>query len=149
MSTKITNAMRKVRREMLDAVIARVEAGEPLPMAERIFAVRILEKLKEGYDPREDVGAKPKTGAPPTTRGPQKWMAIHYLKLCAEHSGTLAKTHAGTVADRWNTTSKVVMNAASKHRNSVAQVLELVTLEQIESTVKEIVKKPAPHRNHG
>jgi hypothetical protein len=135
----------KARREQLDGLIAVVRAAGPLEGPEWLLALRVLEEVRDGYDPRAYFGIAPKSGRRPSTIGWQKWMAIHFLKLVEEQPDVLAKVHADDVATAWGVSPGTVRNNSSKHGEDVP--VAFVTLQQCEDFATIFREKPRIHRN--
>jgi len=74
-----------------------LHADQPIDLLQWVQLIRIIDTVLEGYDVRKQYGIKTKPGAPPSTRSLRKWMALHFLALCADDPNTDPKVHRRTV----------------------------------------------------
>lgn len=141
---KPTRAMFAYRRRTLRSILLATRTGEALEPPERIELERILQYIDAGLDVRKYYGIKPKRGAPRTTRGLQRWIAIDFWQLRLGDQKHPDKVACARVAQRWNLSESRVETIAQKQGAGVRTLAQSIDRASLDATLQELI--PEYHR---
>jgi hypothetical protein len=133
------------RRRQLDELRSQIAKGlngpVTLDFAHTLLALRILEDVCFGYDPRDYFEIKHKSGPRPKADKIREILAtLYFLKLRELYPDELEKTHRATVAQKAGIKSDSTLRAIIKvHRDYCAELLvkdaDSFTLEYLQKVV--------------
>jgi hypothetical protein len=131
-----TAARRATLRQLIARTKASVVSGGTFDATDCLAMLRILETVNEGRDAREWFAIKPKRGAPPSTRGSQKWIAAHYWALRVTDPKHTDQAARDAVANLWGISGERVYAIARPERRKSERIVAALGLSVIETTVR-------------
>lgn len=123
------------QRDRIKQLRESLHPGRAISEAQWLQLVSLLDTIVEGYDVRDQLGIKPKSGKPPNARSLRQWIAVHFEALKCDEPDTDDKVHRGTVAQAWGITDNSVRKLAAEHGEKARAVLAGAGIEAVFQSV--------------
>ena len=150
---RILRGHQAARREYLDQLIEHLESGVAsgvtLTNAEVLTALRVLEDVQAGYDPRPYLGITPKPGPRATTTVRDELLAAYVMRLALEHPRIPIKAHCVTAATYTSYPMSRIRKAVSEYREAatlVAGQMDTDTLREMLCNLAVFQRSPGEPR---
>jgi hypothetical protein len=120
---------RQAGRKDLGALAARLHTGMAhdgavLTATDCTLAFHVIDDVLTGYDPRRDLGIKPKPGKRPTVAARNRSVASYFLRLKQDHPEVGDKHHYATVTAATGFTEARVRKLVSENRQEAETIAQ-------------------------